>query len=278
MLERAASAIIAVLFGASSMAVTADSHAPIGHNGQWVAAFADEFDGDELDRSKWVTCYWWDEDGCTNLGNNELQWYVHENVRVADGQLRLTAKPERVRGYRGRTFSYTSGMVTSGRTNREGRRDDRFSLTYGFIEVRAKVPAGRGLWPAVWLLPSDHESKPEIDIMEILGHRPDQLELHYHYEDAAGNRRSVGHNVRVADLSRGWHVYGLEWSRSAIVWYLDGREVWRHDDAATISDEPMYLLLNLAVGGDWPGAPDDATDFPAHFLIDYIRVWRRAGS
>lgn len=276
--KRSLLAIAMVLGGTAVSEVYASDDGPLGQEGQWSIVFADDFDSGALDSTKWVTCYWWGENGCTNLGNNELQWYVPDNVAVGNGQLQLTAKTADVIGHDGLRFGYTSGMVTSGRYYNERGRADRFSFTYGFVEVRARAPAGQGLWSALWLLPSDHNSKPEIDVMEVLGHQPEVLELHYHYENSAGERRSVGHEVKTSDLSRDWHVYAVEWNPEEIVWYLDGRPVWRYTDARRISHEPMYLLMNLAVGGDWPGAPDETTEFPALFLIDYVRVWQRARS
>ncbi|GLQ53561.1 glycoside hydrolase family 16 protein [Devosia nitrariae] len=278
MLERPLLAIAIVLGGTALSDVYASSDGPLRQGGRWTRVFTDEFDSEALDRTKWVTCYWWGESGCTNLGNSELQWYVPENVAIAGGQLQLTAKPADVIGHDGLRFGYTSGMVTSGRYDRGDQRADRFSFTYGYVEVRARVPAGQGLWSAIWLLPSDHTSKPEIDVMEVLGHQPGVLELHYHYQNEAGERRSAGHEVETPDLSRDWHVYGMEWSPESIVWYLDGQPVWRYTDTRTISHQPMYLLMNLAVGGDWPGAPDATTPFPALYLIDYVRIWQREQS
>jgi beta-glucanase (GH16 family) len=266
---------LALALASPSQAVGAQE-APLSAKGNWKRVLTEEFATERLNRDRWTTCYWWDDNGCTNLGNNELQWYVPDNVSVAKGRLRLTARRQSVTGYKGRKFDFTSGMVTTGRDYAE-TRPLRFEFQYGLIEVRARIPAGRGLWPALWLLPSDRRSRPEIDIMEVLGHTPNLLRMHFHYDDETGAKRSLGKTVKTVNLSKGWHVYGLRWERDAIVWYLDGVEKWRHADAATIPREPMYLLLNLAVGGDWPGPPDARTKFPAHYLIDYVRVWQRAG-
>ena len=244
---------------------------PLGAAGTWALTFSETFDGGTLSAERWTTCYWWDDNGCTNLGNNELQWYRPANVAVEHGNLVLTARPGEVTGFQGRKFSYTSGMVTSGRMYEERALSDRFSFTYGFVEVRAKPPVGQGLWAAIWMLPSDHTSRPEIDIMEVLGHLPDVLEMHYHF----GDGDSAGSEANIAGLSDDFQTYGVDWSPEAIVWYLNGVEQWRYDNASTISDVPMYLLLNLAVGGDWPGAPDKTTRFPASFVVDYVHVWQR---
>jgi len=245
--------------------------------GQWERIFTEEFNRPRLDRSKWTRCYWWDKGGCTNLANKELQWYMPDNVSVADGHLRLTARPEKVAGHEGRTFNYTSGMVTTGRDYLERARPDRFATKYGYFEIRAKVPRGKGLWPAIWLLPSTQEPRPEIDILEVLGHTTSTYEMHLHYLDKQKNWKSAGKNASTVDLADNWHVYGLEWRKDAVIWYLDGKEMWRYTNPEGISQEPMYLLINLAVGGNWPGSPDAKTEFPADFLIDYVRVWRRVG-
>jgi beta-glucanase (GH16 family) len=267
---------------AGYVALIAGEHAhggeqPLGPGGVWKQVFTDEFDDPELDPARWTTCYWWNDNGCTNLGNNELQWYLPENVRVSAGQLRLTARQKRTVGHEGRFFPYTSGMVTTGRDYAELPRLPRAGFRNGYFEVRAKVPAGRGLWSAIWLLPVSRESKPEIDILEVLGDTLELMRMHFHYLDIKGERQSIGENAAAADLSERWHVYGLEWSQRALVWYLDGIEQWRLTDVP-IPDEEMYLLINLAVGGDWPGPPDGSTIFPADLFVDYVRVWRRVGS
>src|SRR5690606_37444626 len=248
---------------------------PISGGTGWVRVFSDEFGTGRLDGSKWTHCYWWEDGGCTNLGNQNHQWYSAANIAGRNGALELTAREQSVRGIDDRIFDYTSGIITTGRYYEERPGPDRFSFTYGYVEVRAHIPAGQGLWPAIWLLPSTHRSLPEIDIMEVLGHRPNVVEMHLHYQDGSGERRSVNRSRTVSDLSQGYHVYGLEWSPDAIVWYLDGVELWRFTDASVIPREPMYLLVNLAVGGTWPGAPDETTRFPAQFLIDYVRIWQR---
>lgn len=247
---------------------------PFGIGGQWQLVFNEDFDA-PLSPDKWTSCYWWDNDGCTNLGNSELQWYRPENVIVSDGQLILRAKQESVTGHEGRIYDYTSGMVTSGRHYSERTGTDRFATTYGYFEIRAKVPAGKGLWSAFWLLPSSQKSKPEIDVMEVLGHATDVLEMHAHYLDADGASQNPGSEVRVPDMSKEFHTFGLDWRRDAIVWYFNGEEKWRYSVAEHISKEPMYILLNLAVGGEWPGSPEASTRFPADYIIDYVRVWKR---
>ncbi|MEO8883748.1 MAG: glycoside hydrolase family 16 protein [Devosia sp.] len=264
----AATLLAGFLLVASSARTLAD---PPASGAPWNTVFSDEFSGPELDLTKWTLCYWWNDGGCTNKGNHELQWYVPEGVSVVDGNLVLTASRQNTEDNQGNTYAFSSGMVTSGFDGDPGAGTDRFSFTYGYVEVRAKLPKGKGVWPAIWLLPSTHKSLPEIDMAEVLGDTPELLRLHYHYANGT-NSESIGKNITTPDLSLDWHVYGMDWEKDAIVWYLDGIEQWRYTDTASISHEPMYLLMNLAVGGDWPGAPDQDTVFPTSMLVDYVRV------
>lgn len=237
--------------------------------------FFDEFDGVELDPSRWVRCYWWADDLCTNSGNKELQLYSRTNVSLKDGKLRLKADYDVLRDRKGRLFPFSSGMVTTGTLYSEKGSPARFSFQYGHLEVRAKVPSGKGLWPALWLLPDSLVSRPEIDVMEVLGDSSTLLRMHLHGKDPAGKRRSWGQDRDDGvDLSKDWHIYSLDWTPDALIWYLDGVEQWRFEDPDVIPAQPLYFLANLAVGGEWPGAPDVNTQFPAEFLIDYVRIWQ----
>ena len=242
---------------------------------EWTLVFADEFEQDALDRSSWTTCYWWDDGGCTNSGNQELEWYLPDNVSVEGGVLRLEAQRGRVRGSDGASYPYTSGMVTTGRSEDDQAQQPRFGFQYGRVEVRMRMPEGKGLWPALWLLPLTHESRPEIDVMEVLGDTPATLRTHFHYLDDDGERVSRGHTWRGADSSAGWHRYGLRWTPEELVWLVDGKEQSRFSQDEFVPDEPMYLLINLAVGGEWPGDPAPSTDFPAALEVDYVRIWQR---
>ena len=237
----------------------------------WNLIFEDEFNGTSLDTNKWHTGFWWADADlyCTIEPNNELQLYTPWNVIIEDGMLKLRAQEENlVWPFNGELFHYTSGMVmTGGRIN---KIDPGFTFTYGYAEARIKVPSGQGLWPAFWMMPADYKSKPEIDIMEILGHTPNIYRMHYHHSGG-----SLGENWDGPDFSQDWHVIAVNWDSDEIVWYVDGVEHFRFEDASAISSEPMYLLLNLAVGGDWPGAPNASTPFPNYSEIDYIRVWSR---
>jgi beta-glucanase (GH16 family) len=248
-------------------AAHADSRPPVGRR-----LFTQNFDGDRLNLSRWSPCYWWATRGCTNLSNNELQWYVPEQVQLANGTLRLIAKPAMVVGIHGRPFGYVSGLVSNLSPTRSN-----FEFTYGYVEARARIPKGAGLWSALWMLPTSRESEPEIDIFETIGRSPHVASMHVHYlED--GEPVSEGHTWRSpTSLARGWHTYGLYWSPDVLIWYVDGTPQWFVTDTPKIPDEPMYLLANLAVGGRYAGKPDENTPFPATLRFDSIKVWSLPG-
>jgi hypothetical protein len=160
---------------------------------------------------------------------------------------------------------YVSGAITT---------KFSFSQLYGVFEIRARLPKGRGFWPAFWLLPVDGSWPPEIDVLEVLGHETAKLYLAAH-TNAGGEHTASGGDALVPDLSADFHVFTVEWRNDWIRWYLDGVEVKR---AATPPDmhKPMYLLANLAIGASWPGQPDASTRFPGVYAIDWIRAYRRA--
>ncbi len=226
--------------------------------------FSDEFDGSALDSAKWNPCYPWNKQGCTNSGNHEQEWYLPDEILVENGMLRLRARPNPVKASDGNTYPYTSGMVSS---------HGKFSITYGYFEIRARMPKGKGLWPAFWLLPQDGEWPPEIDVLELLCQDTHTVYTTLHYKTTDNPHLSSGSSIQAeADLSADFHRYGVNWTPDAITWYLDGQEIYRLKH--NIPAQPMYILANLAVGGDWPGSPDAETVFPAYFEIDYIRVYR----
>lgn len=219
----------------------------------WQLVWSDEFSGDCLDPSKWSAEDWPAEK------NNELQYYTPSNVEVQNGQLILTSKRE---SYRGR--SYTSGAVHT-RGN--------FSFLYGKAEMRAKLPGGQGMFPAFWMM-TDREDTwlPEIDIMEMLGHQPDEIWMVSHWLDTTGSLSSASHSYRGTDYSKDFHLFRLEWTPNSLIWRIDGEERFRVTEP--IPKEPMYLYLNTAIGGNWPGSPDSSTRFPASFEVDYVRVYK----
>ena len=230
--------------------------------GDWRMIFRDEFAEDTLD-PVWRTAQYWDHDH-TVVGQGELQVYDATGVSVAGGMLRLTARREEKHG-----MPYVSGLVqTGGRSGVSG--EPRFNFQYGYMEVRAKLPAGQGLWPAIWMMPASHDDdNGELDVLEMVGSDPTTANFALHrngldeVEDWAG-----------ANLTRTFHTFGVDWQPTHVVWYVDGVERARVTDPALICPEAMYPILNVAVGGDWAGAPDESTPFPATMEVDYVRVWQ----
>lgn len=224
--------------------------------------FEDTFDGSRLDRSTWAVCYPYRDQDCTNEFNGELQSYTEDSIEVRDGTARLTAVDERARAYRHdgslQDMAYRSGLISS---------HDSFSFIYGYAEFRVKLPGGRGLWPALWLLPQSGEWPPEIDVMELLGDSRDTVYMTLHVENGEPQEMSWSG----PDFTRGWHTFAVDWTPEALVWYVDGVERARTSDG--VPSVPMHLIANVAVGGEWPGPPDASTEFPATMEIDYVRVW-----
>jgi beta-glucanase (GH16 family) len=268
---------IMALPGHTSLADNGTPSNPVGRQGNWTMIFKDEFNGSALDAKKWTTCYWWRMgQGCTIGTNHELEWYRPNNVQLSQGALGLQAERQQILA-NGKVYSYTSGVVTTGPVS-EKSASVRFALQYGYVEIRAKVPQGRGLWSAFWLLPVNRQEKPEIDVMEIMGNEPKRMTMTLHYPSMGDDPGSIDRRWIGPDFSAGFHTFGVDWEPDAVVWYVDGVARWRVTDPTQIPAQPMYLLLNLAVGGDWPGAPDESTPFPCSFNVDYVRVWSRTSS
>ncbi|QDP42265.1 glycoside hydrolase family 16 protein [Radiobacillus deserti] len=222
----------------------------------WGLIWHDEFDSLCLSSSKWNI-----EDWAANK-NNELQYYSPDNVKVENGVLTLTSRQE---SFKGR--DYTSGAVHT---------QGKFDFLYGKAEMRAKLPAGQGIFPAFWMMTDKEETwLPEIDIMEMLGHRPDEIWMVHHWLDSNGNLQSNSGSFKGSNFSTDYHTFGIEWTPDSITWFIDGVE--RFKSEVSVPNERMYLYLNTAVGGIWPGDPDHTTVFPVQFDIDYVRVYEKKG-
>lgn len=222
----------------------------------WVLTFHDEFNGSSLDTSKWIDSY---PHGARTHNNGEQEYYSPTGYSVSGGQLHLTATRQPQGG-----MPYSSGMIAS---------YSHFSQLYGWFEIRTKVPAGKGMWPAFWLLPANDTWPPEIDVLEILGNEPDKVYMTNHW-GSWNDHHQHGVGWTGPDFSQGFHTFAIDWEPGLIVWYVDGIE--RARSTQGVPDIPMYVIANLAVGGDWPGDPDATTPFPASMDIDYIRVYKRA--
>jgi beta-glucanase (GH16 family) len=224
----------------------------------WRLTFHDEFDGNALDIKKWNPNDPWGQER-----NNELQAYVTNAFEVHDGVLGIKAE-KRPAFYSGKQRAYTSGMMTT---------YGKFSQEYGRFEIRCRVPKGKGMWPAFWLLPEPLGWPPEIDVLEILGHEPNKVYMTHHFRDEQKKRGSHGGSWSGPDFSDRFHEFAVEWSPQAVVWSVDGTERFRSEKS--VPHGKMYILVNLAVGGDWPGAPNEKTQLPAAFEVDYVRVYER---
>ena len=239
----------------------------------WELVWSDEFDGATLDLSKWEF-----EVNARGGGNNELQYYVTNNVRLRDGQLIIEARKQQYTGPEG-TRDYTSSRI---RTKRKG------DWLYGRIDVRAKLPQGKGMWPAIWMMPTDEKyggwpHSGEIDIMELLGHEPGKIHGTLHYSLSGGGHTHTGTNTTLAtgSFADDFHVFRLDWETNTMRWHVDDRLYltqtnWQSRANAFPApfDQRFHLLLNLAVGGNWPGNPDATTTFLQSMTIDYVRIYR----
>ena len=239
--------------------------------------WADEFDGAALDLSKWEVML---GTGTTyglpaGWGNNELQSYQAANAEVAGGLLTMTARRESAAG-----SEYTSARL---RTRGKGE------WTYGRVEMRARLPIGRGLWPAFWMLPTSAAygawaASGEIDIMEYLGSEPSRVLGTLHYGARWPQNVFSSNDYFLpggASFHDDFHTFAVEWERGEIRWYVDGRHYatqteWFSSAAPYPApfDVDFHLLVNLAVGGNFPGAPDASTQFPQEYVIDWIRVYQ----
>jgi len=242
----------------------------------WTLVWSDEFEGTRLDPERWSVQV---GDGCDidlcGWGNNELQWYREENVQVSGGVLTITARAEPEGGK-----AYTSARI---RTLGKG------DWTYGRVDVRARLPLGRGLWPAIWMLPSEDRygtwaASGEIDIVELVGHEPDRVHgtLHYGGEWPDNVYSGAPFVLPSGTFADRFHTFTLVWQEGEIRWYVDGRHyqtqtAWHSTGGAYPApfNQPFHLLLNVAVGGNWPGDPDARTVFPQSMVVDYVRVYSR---
>jgi beta-glucanase (GH16 family) len=234
----------------------------------WQLDWSDEFDGTALDHSKWV-----EETGGNGWGNNELEFYTSrsENVRVANGNLIIEARRE----------NYENRAYTSARIKTAGLME----RTYGRFEARMKLPEGPGIWPAIWMLGANIGSagwprSGEIDIMENIGKEPAVVHGTLHGPGYSGaNGFGAGSTLASGKFANDFHIFAVEWEPGEIRWYRDG--ILYHKARPDlvkgdwVFDHPFFLLLNLAVGGDWPGNPDGTTVMPQQMLVDYVRVYRR---
>ncbi len=208
-------------------------------------------------------------DGCPNLcgwGNNEKQIYTKTNHTFKKGKLILQAQKEGA--------IYTSTKITT-----KGKKE----FQYGKIEVKAKLPTGNGLWPAFWMLGSSiqEEGWPkcgEIDILEYVGREPDIIFTTLHTQDSHGNSINTK-KTKIENIEDGFHIYGIDWTAEKIEFFVDGNSVYTFNPKLKNKDtwpfdKKFYIILNLAIGGNFGGSVIDDSILPQKFIIDYIRVYQ----
>lgn len=232
--------------------------------------WSDEFNGKQINKSKWEH-----EVNDKGGGNNELQYYTAEarNSFIKNGNLVIQAIKE----------DYKTRKYTSARLRTKNKADFKF----GRIDIRARLPKGQGIWPAIWMLPTDEvyggwPKSGEIDIMELVGHAPNRLHgtAHYGLDWPKNVFKSDTLVLASGDFSDTFHVFSIVWEKDVIRWYMDGI---RYHELRPADLQPhrypfnerFHFILNLAVGGNWPGSPDSTTVFPQQMLVDYVRVYKR---
>jgi beta-glucanase (GH16 family) len=237
----------------------------------------EDFNDNEINSDHWNFV-----EGGHGFGNHEHQYYTArpDNAYIEDGKLVIKALKEEYEG-----MPYTSAKLTT---------QNKLDWTYGKFEFKAKLPFGQGIWPAIWMMPSDekrYNTWPmcgEIDIMELVGHEPGKVHGTLHYGTPHTYTGGYYYLPGGKKFSDDFHVFTLEWEQGEFRWYVDGvhyltQNKWftkdpkdgtEHEFPAPFNRE-FYLQLNLAVGGDWPGYPDETTTFPQTMEIDYIKVYQK---
>ena len=219
-----------------------------GAKTEWVLEWEDGFDGGAVDAGSWNIV------SAAPYKNNELQTYRASDVSVSGGRLRITSSVEKKK--------YYSGQVST---------ENKRLFKYGKIEIRAKIPSGKGIFPAFWLVPQSGRRYPEIDIVEYLGKEPGSIWNVLHYPAPSGHE-TYSYQVKGKRFDTRFHVYAVEWLPGSLKWFIDGTETFSVKNH--VPDEKMFLVINTAVGGDWPGEPGGDKEFPRRMLIDYVRYYK----
>lgn len=246
----------------------------------WTLAWSDEFngaDGSAPDSSKWSY-----DTGGKGWGNNELECYTNrlENAQVKGGNLVITAQKESITCSDGVSNSYTSARL---------KTQGLFNQAYGRFEARIKIPAGQGMWPAFWMLGNDITSVGwpkcgEIDIMENIGKEPSTVHGSLHGPSSSGPTSDATAAFALPagqKFADDFHLYAVEWEPGVVRFYVDTNLYATFTQAqwpaggTWVFDHAFFLLLNVAVGGNWPGSPDNTTQFPQQMLVDYVRVYTK---
>lgn len=234
--------------------------------------WSDEFNGEKLDENAWN---YETGTGSNGWGNNEREYYTSrpQNVFLSSGNLIIEARKEDYNG-----SEYTSARITT-----QKKRE----FTYGRIDIRAKLPVDHGMWPALWMLGKNIASVGwpqcgEIDIMEVIGKYPKRVVGSFHWKKADGSEGTVNdsHDLSSGEFSQRFHVFSLLWNQDSLKILVDDIpyvKVLRQDltDGPYPFDDPFFFIFNVAVGGNWPGPPDNTTQFPQRMFVDYVRVFQK---
>jgi len=270
--------IPAIVFVSTLCAGSQTVAAQMGRPG-WTLVWSDEFngaDGSQVDSSKWVL-----ETGGNGWGNDELEYYTArpDNSFQQGGNLVIKAIQEKYTGTDGVSRDYTSARL---------KTEGKFAQKYGRFEARIKIPRGQGIWPAFWMLGDDIAKKGwpkcgEIDIMENIGKEPSIVHGTIHGPGYSGGGGLSSPSTLVGDqnFADDFHIYAVEWEKEAIRFYVDDRLYSTRTPADLpkgtkwVYKHPFFIILNVAVGGGWPGSPDSTSTFPQTMLVDYVRVYKR---
>ena len=228
----------------------------------------DEFNGTALNLNDWTY-----EIGAGGWGNNELQYYRPENTLFSAGKLIIEAKKE----------SFGGSAYTSSRLITKGKKEFKF----GRIDIRAALPEGQGLWPALWMLGGNISTVNwpacgEIDIMELIGSQPNRVHGTIHYGANTSQHQYIGNSTALsgtAKFSDEFHVFSIVWEQDKITWLLDDVQFYQITNATVAPaaypfNNDFFFIFNVAVGGQWPGDPDGSTNFPQRMIVDYVRVFQ----
>ena len=253
---------------------------PIPPSTGFVLAWSDEFngaDGSTPDTSKWTY-----DLGGGGWGNNELETYTNRaaNAQIKSGNLVITAQKETFTGTDGISRDYTSARL---------KTQNLFAQAYGRFEARIKIPAGQGMWPAFWMLGNDIAANGwpkcgEIDVMENIGREPAMAHGSLHGPSSTAPTSDETSTVTLpnnANFADAFHTYAVEWEPTQVRFYVDSNNYATFDKAnwppngTWAFDHPFFIILNVAVGGNWPGSPDATTQFPQQMVVDYVRVYSK---
>jgi beta-glucanase (GH16 family) len=246
----------------------------------YTLVWSDEFntaDGSQPDTTKWTY-----DIGGKGWGNNELESYTNraQNVQIQNGNLVITAQRENYTGSDGTPRNYTSARL---------KTQNLFAQAYGRFEARIKIPKGQGIWPAFWMLGNDVGSVRwpqcgEIDIMENIGKEPGMVHGSLHGPGTVGSTSDMTSSFSLPagqHFSDDFHLYAVEWEAGTVRFYVDANlyatfssSQWPAE-GEWVFDHPFFIIINVAVGGKWPGAPDATSAFPQTMLVDYVRVYKK---